>query len=83
MSKRVVTRVKLHDLKIIIPGMGNVGTDLPPAAKTIPGLYMEEGTNGIDVLVPGQTVAYVIPYANIQIYYAVPEAKVVTSTAKK
>jgi len=72
--KRKVTRAKTHDLSIVIPGIGSLGNDLPPTAKAVK-MTMFEGDNGIEIEMVGHKVSYVVPYANVQLYFVEPLAE--------
>lgn len=79
---RKVIRAKLHDLQIVLPGVGTLGNDLPLKNKTLD-LTMVEGPNGIEIAIKGTPGVAIIPYANIQMYVtAVEEAVVAKKSAK-
>jgi hypothetical protein len=65
---RKVTKLKIHDLALVIPGIGSLGTELPSQSKTLK-MTMEEGTSGVELKFEGHKLTYIIPYANIQMYF--------------
>lgn len=82
MSKRTVTRAKLHDLQIVVPGIGSLDKELPLKSKTID-MVMEEGPTGIELTIKNVSGTTIIPYANVQVYFTAPEQVVVHETKAK
>lgn len=80
--KRTVTRAKLHDLQVVVPGIGSLEKDLPPRNKTLD-MVMEEGLSGVELIIKGVQGVIVIPYANVQVYFTAPEAVVVPEAKVK
>jgi len=66
--KRKVNRARIHDLKVVIPGIGSLGVDLPPTSKTVK-MEMMEGDKGIEISIDKQKATYIIPYSNVQMYF--------------
>lgn len=70
--KRTITRARIHDLQVVVPGVGGLEKDLPLKNKTLD-MAMEEGLNGIELIIKGVPGVTVIPYANVQVYFTAPE----------
>lgn len=68
---RKVTYLKVHGLKALFEGLGNIiGDELPPRNRHIE-LDMREGLTGVEVRLQTSMTIQIIPYANIQKYDAV------------
>lgn len=80
--KRLVTRAKLHDLQIVIPGIGSLDKELPLRNKTV-SMIMEEGPTGIELTIKGFAGVSIIPYANVQVYFTAAEPTVGLDKVKK
>lgn len=85
MSKRKVKYARMHDVRVVIPGIGQMPNELPSQAKTIAGLemYLCEGVLEVVTAAAG---SHGIPLANVQFMTFAPEDKapaVAASTAKK
>lgn len=80
--KRIVTRVKLHDLQIVVPGVGSLDKELPLRNKTLD-MIMEEGITGIELTIKNVPGITVVPYANIQVYFTANESTTISETKAK
>jgi hypothetical protein len=69
---RKVTYVRLHDLKVIMPGLGNATTEFPSSKKVLPDLQMTYDGAIVEISFGGNS--YGIPLANIQCIRFAPEA---------
>jgi hypothetical protein len=65
MSRKVDALVT-HDT-MFVNGWGNLDKTIPSKSKSVPGLSMVEGLNGIEVSAPGR-VTFVVPYAHIKLW---------------
>lgn len=74
MSNRIVTYAKLHGGDAFIPGMGNVGSTLPPTNKAWD-LKMYYTPDGLKLSVSGGKIEAMVPLANIQLVVFAPEDK--------
>lgn len=63
---RKVTYVKLHDLNVVVPGLGTVQGSFPPVNKTIPGLEMYLGKEPGVLTIKAAGGEFGIPLANVQ-----------------
>lgn len=76
--RRKVIRAKLHDIQVVIPGIGNAERDLPPVKKHVPmDMYIDSEHQGLMfVRIPsGNTVTeFFVPLANVQLAFLEPEA---------
>lgn len=71
--RRKVTRVRLHDLQVVIPGIGSLDKELPPTNKTVKvDMYLDSEYPGVLVATINNTSIF-IPLANIQIGFLAPE----------
>lgn len=64
-SQRQVTYVKLHGGDAFVPGIGGLGTTLPPTGKSLE-LRMYHGSEGVEMVINNK-IETLIPWANIQI----------------
>lgn len=81
---RKVTRAKLHDLQIVIPGIGSLGNDYPLKGKSQLDSTLVEGPNGLELTIKGTPGTAIIPYANVQMYITAPDdAEVSQAKSKK
>lgn len=71
--KRKVTRARVHDMQIVIPGIGQLEKELPPQNKTLQlDMYIDSDfPTLLFVKVRGMEVT--IPLANVQIAFLAPE----------
>lgn len=70
--KRRVTAAKLHDLNVVIPGVGAMNvTNLPPQNKSYNSFHMYYTEHGLELEING--VESIIPLANVQIAILAPE----------
>lgn len=69
---RKVLQLKAHST-LFIPSLGNLSDTLPPSLKTLEGLEMEMGAEGVYVKVPSKKVEAVIPYGNISCLVLAPQ----------
>lgn len=78
--KRTVTYARIHDIKVVIPGVGQLETEFPPQRKTLPGLKMSWDGAVLEIEISGKS--YGIPAANIQFMTFAPEAPAAAVVAK-
>lgn len=70
--KRIVSHAKLHDLNVVIPGLGSLNmTTLPPVNKTFKSFSMHFSELGLTVEING--IESLIPAANVQFVSFAPE----------
>jgi hypothetical protein len=69
--KRKVLSARLHDMKFVIAGMGQLETVLPPQRKTYPGLEMWYDGSILCLMIAGKP--YGIPLANVMLMEFGPE----------
>lgn len=72
MSKRIVTRARLHDIQIVVPGIGSLEKEIPFKAKPVP-MSILEGEKGLELIITNVPGVVIIPYANVQVYFVAPE----------
>ena len=66
---RKVKMARLHDLHVVIPGIGTFENELPPKNKTIPGLSIQSDDNfNLHIDLNGESLCGV-PAANVKIVY--------------
>lgn len=70
MAKKV-TYAKLHG-EVFAPGLGNLGSVLPPQSKRIPGFEMEYDADGLKVTSKG--VKFLVPPSSVLLVVFAPEA---------
>ena len=66
LNGRKITYVKLHGSDAFIPGVGGLGTTLPPQAKTLT-LRMHHTDVGVYLNINNGKSEAVIPWANVQL----------------
>lgn len=83
MAKKVLY-LKTHQT-IFVPGLGDLGSTLPPIAKTVPALDME--IEGEHVLIRGKSksglVSALLPLANVVVLTYIDEADKAPKAAKE
>lgn len=70
--KKVVTYAKLQT-ELFIPGLGGLGTTLPPALKNIPNLIMHYTELGLEITAGKHLI--VVPPGNVVLAVTIPEPK--------
>lgn len=84
--KRKVTMVQIHEMKVVIPGFGQVPSTIPSDKKTLPNLEMWYDGSMVEVstgLGPSKIV-FGVPLANIQfIRFETEQAPLAVAAAKK
>lgn len=76
---RKVTYVKLHDLNVVVPGLGTVQGSFPPVNKTIPGLQMYIGKEAGILTITHNSGEFGIPLANVQFMHFEKEGPTLAS----
>jgi len=69
--KRKVLKARLHDMKFVVDGVGQLEAELPPMRKTYPGLKMTYDGYTLEVEIAGKP--YGIPAANVIVMAFAPE----------
>ncbi len=73
--RRKVTRARLHDLQVVIPGIGSLDKELPPPNKTVKiDMYLDSEYPGVLIATLNAHTVF-IPLANVQIGFLAPEDK--------
>lgn len=72
--KRPVEYARVHEMKMVIPGIGQLECVFPPQSKALPGLSMTWDGTTLELCIKGKY--YGIPAANVQILTFSPENKV-------
>lgn len=82
--RRKVIRAKVHDMAVVIPGIGALEKELPPINKTVKmEMYLDSDHQGVMFIKVGSHETFV-PLANIQIGFLGPiEAEESKPTTKK
>jgi hypothetical protein len=79
--KRKVLAARLHDMKFVIEGIGQIPVTLPPTAKALPGLKM--WADGSELLLEIAGKEYGIPLANCMLISYAPAEPVAVVAAPK
>lgn len=66
--------VKFHGMDVVIPGIGSLGTTMPPTNKTVK-LRMYETALGVLLSFNNGSIESVVPWANVQLATYAPEDK--------
>lgn len=73
--RRRVTRAKIHDIQIVVPGVGQLERELPPINKKVKmDLFLDTEYPGVLLVNIGSHELFV-PLANVQIGFMAPEEK--------
>lgn len=71
--RRKVIRAKVHDMQVVIPGIGQLEKELPPVNKTLKmEMYLDSDYPSV-LLVQVNGMETFVPLANIQIGFLAPE----------
>lgn len=62
--KRKVIYARIHDIKVVIPGVGQLQTEFPAKNKVLPGLQMYYDGAILEIEIAGRP--YGVPLPNVQ-----------------
>jgi hypothetical protein len=81
--KRKVTSIQIHEMKVVIPGLGQVPSTIPSDSKTLPNLEMWYDGSMVEVTTGSGNglIRFGIPLANLQ-FIRFEAADPVTTTKK-